>query len=92
MGLSRMSFKIIVYDILLFCMLIQVGCRLDTPLEYIKKKKTVLMYVVADNNLDYVAIENINEMGSSFIQFIKTSKCYYTIKNISLYLWRFRIF
>lgn len=28
------------------------------------------MYVVADNNLDYVAIENINEMGSSFIHSI----------------------
>lgn len=50
------------------------------------------MYVVADNNLDYVAIENINEMGSSFIQFIKTSKCYYTIKNIFVYLRRFRNF
>ncbi|MBP1637384.1 MAG: hypothetical protein H6Q18_173 [Bacteroidetes bacterium] len=64
MAWSMMNFKGWTKTIFILCTFIQAGCQQDSPPEPLIKKKAVFVYMVADNNLDYYAIHNINEMES----------------------------
>lgn len=52
-------------SIAIFLLLIVGGCQKDS-LQLIPKRKAILVYMIADNNLDHYAIHNINQMESAY--------------------------